>query len=173
MPADGASPPPPLRRPTGEVLEELTAGAGSHGPRAAALGLAALPPSMPRPLVMSPDISAPDVAQRFAVTVPERCCNAHGTLHGGVATWLLRTASCVHAAAAAGCAAASLATVELQVSFLKGAKKGQRLWVLSWCRRLGRSIGFLDAAIVDPGDPTAHLVRATHVLSLPGGVSKL
>jgi len=102
----------------------------------------------------------------FVMSIHPDCCNAHGTLHGGVAAWALGAITRVHAASRWGSHAAAPATVSLTVSYLKGPRRGATVGLRSWCRRLGRRTAFFDAAIQDTATG-ADLVRATHIVRRP------
>ncbi len=87
-------------------------------------------------------------AVRISLAIEERHTNPHGFLHGGVVTTLLDEAAGQLVTAARGVPATLAsphASIEMNASFVTGAKPGDELTVEGRAIKLGRSVGFCQA----------------------------
>lgn len=87
-------------------------------------------------------------AVRISMAIEERHTNPHGVLHGGVVTTLLDEAAGQLVTAWRGVPATLAsphASIEMNASFLAGARPGDELIVEGRAIKLGRAVGFCQA----------------------------
>lgn len=87
-------------------------------------------------------------AVRITLTIEERHTNPHGTLHGGVVTTLLDEAAGQLVTARRGVPATMAsphASIEMNASFLAGARPGDTLAVEGRAIKIGQTAGFCQA----------------------------
>jgi uncharacterized protein (TIGR00369 family) len=87
---------------------------------------------------------------RVRLPVEKRHTNPHGVLHGGVVTTLMDEAAGQVVTAARGVEetmAAPHATIEMNVSFLSGAREGDELVAEARVLKLGRTVAFSEAEV--------------------------
>ena len=89
----------------------------------------------------------------LSLTLDEKHMNPNGVVHGGVLTTLMDEA-CAHAVHAAGALkdGATHASVDMSVSFLSGARAGDRLLFEGRTLRVGRSVAFTEAEVTRNGE---------------------
>jgi uncharacterized protein (TIGR00369 family) len=102
---------------------------------------------------------------RLWLTLEDKHMNPNGVVHGGVLTTLMDEA-CAHAVHAAGALqdGKSHASVEMNVSFLSGARVGDRLLFEGRTLRVGRSVAFTEAEVQRNGDTLMAKGRFTFVI---------
>ncbi|HEU5319183.1 MAG TPA: PaaI family thioesterase [Methylomirabilota bacterium] len=108
---------------------------------------------------------------RLSLTVERRHTNPNGVMHGGVVTTLMDEALGGVIASVRGLEtmfAAPHATVEMNASFLSGARPGDRIVVEGRVIRMGKSIAFGEAEARRNGDTLIAKGRLTFAIR-PGG----
>ncbi len=110
---------------------------------------------------------------RLSLPVEARHTNPHGVMHGGVVTTLMDEAAGQVVTAARGVEqtmAAPHATVEMNVSFLSGAREGDELVVEGRVLKLGRTVAFSEAEVRRRRDDAVVAVgRFTFTIKGQGG----
>jgi acyl-CoA thioesterase len=94
---------------------------------------------------------------RLAIKLEEKHTNPHGVMHGGVITTLMDEALGGVIASVRGVETmmkAPHATVDMNVSFLAGARAGDELIVEGRVLKIGRSVAFGEAEARRRGDDT-------------------
>lgn len=89
-------------------------------------------------------------ATRMSLTLEEKHTNPNGVVHGGVLCSLMDEACGMAVMAARGMEAmvtAPHATIDMNVSFLTGARPGDRLTIEARVLRAGRSVAFAEAEV--------------------------
>ena len=84
---------------------------------------------------------------RLSIVLGTRHTNPNGVMHGGVITTMMDSALGAALGALRGEEASRSphATVEMNASFLAGARPGDRIVVEGWVLRLGKTIAFGEA----------------------------
>jgi uncharacterized protein (TIGR00369 family) len=102
---------------------------------------------------------------RLSLTLEDKHMNPHGVVHGGVLTTLMDEA-CAHAVAAAGALkdGGTHASIEMNVSFLSGARVGDRLVFEGRTLRVGRTVAFAEAEVRRNEDTLMAKGRLTFVI---------
>ncbi len=102
---------------------------------------------------------------RLSLTLEEKHMNPNGVVHGGVLTTLMDEA-CAHAVHASGVLkdGASHACIEMNVSFLAGARVGDQLSFEGRTLRVGRSVAFTEAEVRRNEDTLMGKGRFTFVI---------
>lgn len=104
---------------------------------------------------------------RLTLTLEEKHMNPNGVVHGGVLTSLMDEACGAAVFAERGLEAmiaAPHATVDMNVSFMSGARVGDRLVVEAKALRVGRSVAFAEAEVVRNEDTLMAKGRFTFVI---------
>jgi uncharacterized protein (TIGR00369 family) len=104
---------------------------------------------------------------RLALTLEEKHMNPNGVVHGGVLTSLMDEACGAAIVAVRGMEAmiaAPHATVDMNVSFMSGARVGDRLAVEAKALRVGRSVAFAEAEVIRNGDTLMAKGRFTFLI---------
>jgi len=135
-----------------ELLEAIAAGRLPPPPIASVLGFEI--------------VEVGDGEVRFAVTPDERTYNPLGLVHGGVTCTLLDSAigCAVHTRLPAGVA---YTTIDLQVSFLRPVRAGDRMLAHAWVTKPGRRVAFAQGEVRD--DAGRLVATATSSLLVLGG----
>lgn len=105
---------------------------------------------------------------RLSLTLEEKHMNPNGVVHGGVLTTLMDEA-CAHAVHASGALAdgKTHASIDMNVSFLAGARVGDKLLFEGRTLRVGRSVAFAEAEVSRNEDTLMAKGRFTFVLRGP------
>ena len=110
---------------------------------------------------------------RMPLVVEEKHTNPNGVMHGGVLTTLMDEALGAVVASVRGMDtihAAPHATVEMNVSFLAGARPGDEIMVEGRALKVGRSVAFGEAEARRRGsDDLIAKGRFTYVIAGPRG----
>lgn len=86
----------------------------------------------------------------MSIKLEDRHMNPGGVLHGGVLTTLMDEATAHAIVTVRGLevmAEAPMATVDMNVSFLAGARSGDELECEARCLRIGRAVAFAEAEV--------------------------
>jgi uncharacterized protein (TIGR00369 family) len=105
---------------------------------------------------------------RLSLMLEERHMNPNGVMHGGVITTLMDEAAGGVIASVRGIEAmeaAPHATVDMNVSFLSGARPGDELVVEGRALRVGRSAAFAQVEARRRGGPGRAPVRADDIVA--------
>lgn len=84
----------------------------------------------------------------LAFTAKPEFCHSGGIVQGGFVTGWLDSAM-AHAGLHARGADTRLATLEIKVNFLRATNPGQRVRAEGWVERMGKSVAFLAARLLD------------------------
>lgn len=110
---------------------------------------------------------------RLSLPVEARHTNPHGVLHGGVVTTLMDEAAGQAVTAVRGVEetmAGPHATIEMNASFLSGAREGDELVVEARVLKLGRTVAFSEAEVRRRSDDAVVAVgRFTFTIKGRGG----
>ena len=110
---------------------------------------------------------------RMGLRVDERHMNAHGVMHGGVATTIMDELTGALIASVRGVEvmrAAPHSTVDMSVSFIGGVSIGDDLIFEGRATRVGRSVAFAEAEVRRRGEEKLVAKgKFTYVIPQPGG----
>lgn len=108
---------------------------------------------------------------RMSLRVGERHMNAHGVMHGGVATAIMDELTGALIASIRGMdvmRAAPHSTVDMSVSFIGGVSVGDDLVFEGRATRVGRSVAFAEAEVRKKGeDKLVAKGKFTYVIAQP------
>ncbi|WP_199555191.1 PaaI family thioesterase [Sandaracinobacteroides hominis] len=105
---------------------------------------------------------------RFRMLVTEQFCNPMGSLQGGIVTTALDDASATAVIVKAG-RRVGVPTIEFKVSFFGPARVGQTVWFEGRVLKLGRTVSFAEADMVDEkGKLLARLTTSCMVVDVDG-----
>jgi uncharacterized protein (TIGR00369 family) len=105
---------------------------------------------------------------RFRMEVTAPFCNPMGSLQGGIVTTALDDAAAT-AVIVKSQRRVGVPTIEFKVSFLGPAKLGSTVWFLGRVLKLGRSVTFAEADMVDSGSRLlARMSSSVMVVDLTG-----
>lgn len=110
---------------------------------------------------------------RMSLVLEEKHTNPNGVVHGGVLCTLMDEACGWAVMTVRGyeaMVAAPHATVDMNVSFLSGARPGDKLTITARALRVGRSVAFAEAEVQRNEDTLMAKGRFTFVImGKPGG----